>query len=254
MISIESMATTKYATQGGMSARSAQAMLSTALWSLHLREAQMGKRIEVKPGDRYGRLTVIREVEAINTPSGKVSRRVECKCACGAVVTPFLNNVRRKLTTSCGCVRSEVNRKHGDWGSTEYITWDGMLARCRNSEHESYQHYGGRGIKVCDRWLVYENFLSDMGRKPSKQHSIERIDNNSDYHPGNCKWATQAEQNRNTSRNLVLTFNGRSMCAADWGDLLGLPGCEISRRIRRGWTTQRALETPLGKRARPCRE
>jgi len=208
----------------------------------------MSKRIEVNPGDKYERLTIIREVEATS------GRRFECQCACGSVVIAMLNNMRRKLTTSCGCFRSEVHTTHGDWGSSEYTTWDAMLARCRNPEYESYSHYGGRGIKVCDRWLTYENFLSDMGRKPSKQHSIDRIDNDGDYCPGNCRWATQSEQNRNTSRNLMLTFNGLTMCAADWGDSLGIPGGEISRRIRRGWTVQRALETPLVKRSLLCRE
>ena len=214
----------------------------------------MSKRIAVKPGDRYGRLTILREVEPIEMPSGKTMRRIECECTCGVVVTPFLNNVRRNLTTSCGCVRSEVHTKHGDWGSAEYTTWDAMLARCRNPEHESYPHYGGRGIKVCERWLTYANFLSDMGRKPSNRHSIDRIDNNADYRPDNCRWATQSEQNRNTHRNVILTFNGLAMCAADWGDLLGIPGREISRRIRRGWTVQRALETQLVRRSLLCRE
>lgn len=238
-----------------MSARSALAMLSAALWSLHLRKAQMSKRIEVKPGDRYGRLTILREVEPVAMPNGKTMRRFECECTCGVVVTPFLNNMRRKLTTSCGCARSEMHTKHGDWGSAEYTTWDGMLARCRNPEHESYKHYGGRGIKVCERWLTYANFLDDMGRKPSPSHTIDRYpDNDGNYEPGNCRWATQRQQNRNSRSNVLLTFRGKTMCAADWGDLVGIPGREISRRMRRGWTVQRALETQLVKRSLLCRE
>ncbi len=208
----------------------------------------MSKRIEVNPGDRHGRLTVVREIEPIRSPSGNLLRRIECLCDCGASATPFLNNIRRKLTTSCGCFRSEVHSTHGDWGSGEYHTWDGMLARCRNKEHESYPDYGGRGIAVCDRWLDYANFLHDMGRKPSEKHSIERIDTNGNYCKENCKWATSAEQSRNTRRNVRLTYDGQTMCAADWGALLGVSGQEISRRIRRGWSVERALTAPVKSR------
>lgn len=212
-------------------------------------DVQMGKRVEVKQGDRFGRLTVIRERDPQTAPSGPVLRRIECECECGATAIFFLSNLRRGLTASCGCARTEFNTKHGDWGSPEYRTWDAMLSRCRNPSHSSYADYGGRGITVCDRWLCYDNFLIDMGRKPSDQHSIDRIDNSGNYEPGNCRWATVRQQSRNRRSTLFLTFNGETKCATDWGELLGISGQEISRRLRRGWSVERALTQPLQRKA-----
>jgi len=116
-------------------------------------------------------------------------------------------------TRSCGCRIIQVltangyaMRQHGESksvgraASPEYRTWDGMKERCRNPNHKAYANYGGRGISVCERWLDFESFLLDMGRRPSPTHSIDRINNDGNYEPGNCRWATRDEQNRNQRR------------------------------------------------------
>jgi hypothetical protein len=122
-----------------------------------------------------------------------------------------------------------------------------MLQRCHSENDRDYRHYGARGIRVCDRWRFGENgmtgvecFVADMGPRPAK-HSIERIDNNGNYEPGNCRWATQKEQVRNTRASRMLTFNGETMCLAAWAERLGIPQKRISDRLGRMWSVERAL-------------
>jgi hypothetical protein len=123
-----------------------------------------------------------------------------CRCLlCGkeqAVVTGHLTSTNHPR--HCSCARKgHVGMIHGDHGSPEYRTWQSMLNRCRNSSLRGWKDYGGRGLRVCERWHIYENFLADMGRRPNLNHSIERINNALGYFPGNCKWATRSEQQRN---------------------------------------------------------
>ena len=133
----------------------------------------------------------------------------------------------------------EGNLKHGHCsikdGSREsatYMSWKEMVARCRNKRHQNYDRYGGRGICVCERWLKFENFLADMGERP-KGLTLERIDNSSNYTPGNCKWATRAEQARNTSKVVNITFRGKTMCLRQWAASLGINHQSLSRRLKR---------------------
>lgn len=159
-------------------------------------------------GEKYGRLVIIREADPVfrsRTGGGcRAVRRVICRCVCGNEVTVFLSNLRRGQTKSCGCLRREItssNRMtHGETigkMSSEYATWKSMRARCQNPNDNDFQYYGGRGINVCRRWQKFENFLADMGRRPSPELSIDRINNDGDYEPGNCRWATPTEQSRN---------------------------------------------------------
>jgi hypothetical protein len=104
----------------------------------------------------------------------------------------------------------------------EHDAWRGMLARCRNPRHPSYKNYGGRGITACERWNSFENFLDDMGKRPSPKHSLDRIDNNGNYEPGNCRWATRREQANNTRMNRFVTFDGRTMTLAQWARETGI--------------------------------
>jgi hypothetical protein len=137
--------------------------------------------------------------------------------------------------------------EHGLSKIPEYRVWVLMIQRCHTPGSKSFKDYGGRGIVVCDRWRYsFKNFITDMGRRPSAGHSIERIKNGRGYEPGNCKWATRAEQGRNQRSNHLLTFRGETKVIADWAIETGLLSATISYRVLKlGWTPERALTTPL---------
>ncbi len=222
-----------------MSAQSAQAMLSTALRSLHLRKAQMVKRTQIAPGAKYGQLTIITEAEPHTSPCGKVSRRVECICECGSIVVVQLPNLRNGNTTSCGCARN----KHGMSRSPTYKTWEDMIGRCLRPSSTHYARYGGRGITVCERWRSFSHFLEDMGEKPDGL-TLERIDNDKGYFNDNCRWATRHEQARNRCDTRTLTCRGETMCLTDWAARLGIHPTALEARLKNGWTIESALTTP----------
>ena len=146
-------------------------------------------------GDKVGLLTILEIIPGSRTL--KRTRQVKCLCDCGKTSYENYHSVKYKYTKSCGCLRLNFMKKHGLWRTSEYRTWDGIKQRCLNANSKGYENYGGRGIKVCDRWMEFENFILDMGNKPSKFHSIDRIDNNGDYEPSNCRWATLKVQNSN---------------------------------------------------------
>ncbi len=123
-------------------------------------------------------------------------------------------------------------------------TWHQMLRRCTIPTACNYHNYGRRGIAVCHRWRCFEAFLFDMGGRPSGLE-IDRIDNDGDYEPGNCRWVTKKQQMRNTRQNHVLAFDGRSQCLIEWAEELGIARHTLSRRIERGWSAERALTTPM---------
>ncbi len=201
------------------------------------------RRIQVTQGDRYGRLTVLREVEPYATPAGRRCRRFECRCDCGTTTIAWLQSLRSEGTVSCGCIRSDVATKHAQCGTPTYYTWANMLDRCRNSNTPDYDRYGGRGITVCDRWLAFENFLADMGERPEGL-TLDRIDNSGGYSRDNCRWATQIEQNRNRRDNRLLTMNGETLCLAEWAEQRGLSTSAIRHRLKQGWPLDLALTLP----------
>ena len=145
----------------------------------------------------FGRLTVISR-----SGSATAGATWECRCSCGNMLIVTSNNLTTGNTKSCGCLPREGALTHGDWrgrrATKEYAAWSGMKTRCGNPKHNRWKNYGGRGIRVCDRWLnSFENFLADMGRKPLPELSLDRIDNDGDYEPGNVRWATATEQANN---------------------------------------------------------
>lgn len=113
----------------------------------------------------------------------------------------------------------------------DYNRWEDMIARCNNPKHAKYPNYGGRGIRVCDRWRKYANFHEDMGLRPSGM-SLDRIDNNGNYEPGNCRWATPQEQARNRRSNVMITIDGETHCLAEWVEILGEPREVLRRRFQ----------------------
>lgn len=139
--------------------------------------------------------------------------------------------------------------KHGDSRkarqSKEYRTWAGIKQRTTNPKRPNSKYYLDRGIRMCDRWLgSFESFLEDMGRAPSALHSIERIDVDGNYEPGNCRWATKIEQMSNTRANRFIEFDGERHTQEEWGRITGLTGLIIYKRIKRGWSVEKALTTP----------
>lgn len=119
-----------------------------------------------------------------------------------------------------------------------------MLQRCRNSNGPAYKRYGGRGIFVCNEWVLFENFLADMGQRPSNDYTLERINNDGPYAPENCRWATYKEQANNRRSNRILTFNGYSKTIAEWGRELNVSERKIEQRLDRGWSVEEALMLP----------
>lgn len=216
----------------------------------------MAKKLDLT-GHQYGLLTV---TAFAGLSKGKRPERLWlCRCSCTTEKIVRQNNLRSGHTQSCGChmkaQTSQANTKHGYTRTPTYVCWRNMKARCLNSNDTSYENYGQRGIKVCNRWLDnFENFLEDMGEKPSSCHSIERIDVDGDYEPANCKWATSSEQARNYRRNVHIEHNGRRQCVKDWASELGMHQSVLRYRLKAGWSINQAFYTPvrLGNKILPC--
>jgi hypothetical protein len=193
------------------------------------------KRIEMI-GQVFEMLTVMEYAG-----SKKTSTYYLCQCSCGNKITTtrrWLINGRAK---SCGCSKnnfiSRSNTRHGESQpgkkTVEYMTWNGIKNRCYNEKDHNYDKYGGRGISVCSRWIEsYDNFLSDMGRRPPGKYSLDRIDNNKGYSPDNCRWATNKEQSRNTRTNRIIEFKGQEMTLTEWSETLGLKVFTLAMKLK----------------------
>lgn len=195
-------------------------------------------------GDRFGRLVVV----AYAAKRGKRTMLV-CRCDCGAERIVDRGNLASGKTRSCGCaVRLGIahpNQRHGMRKTSVYRRWSGMIQRCTNPKSDQWEHYGGRGIRVCERWLSFEAFHADMGDPPAGT-TLDRIDVDGNYEPGNCRWATAAEQARNRRTSTLLTHAGKTQSISDWSDETGINRQSIrSRILNLGWSVERALTTPV---------
>lgn len=199
-------------------------------------------------GKTFGRLTVISHSHFISTNTG-TRHYWNCECSCGNSLK--VRGYALKTTKSCGCLQRDTVRAlmtvHGDCTgyeiTKEYQTWYAMKDRCTNEVCKEYHNYGGRGIRVCERWMKYQNFIADMGRAPSKKHSIERCNNEGNYEPRNCKWATDIEQVYNRRNTLLAEYRGEIKPVKIWCQELGLSYARIRDRIRtHGYSVEDAFE------------
>lgn len=183
-------------------------------------------------GRRFARLLVI----SFSRADG--ATHWNCLCDCGNAKTVSAGKLTSKHVRSCGCIEAENRITHGMSGSPEYTVWKGMFKRCR-------VEYKDRGICVCERWARFENFLADMGLRPDTRHSIDRIDNDGNYEPSNCRWATRGVQQRNRRNNRMIEYAGKRQCLADWAIEFGIHGSTLYHRIvSLRWPVETALTTP----------
>lgn len=192
-------------------------------------------------GQRFGKLVALER-------AGRV-KRVSlwlCRCDCGREKVIRYGNLASGHTQSCGCSWREAkikrNTTHGRAYTRTYKIWAGMLKRCRNPKSKQWSDYGGRGIEVCEKWHTFENFYADMGDCPDG-YSIERIEVNGHYEPGNCKWATSKEQSRNRRDRKRYDYNGESFTLAEWSEKTGISVSSLWARLK-FMTIEEALTLP----------
>lgn len=213
-------------------------------------ETDHPKRGKDIAGERFGKLVVL-------SYAGRDKYRAatwNCVCDCGNHATVPGRSLRIGKTKSCGCRRFEWGRvlrnlpiKHGQTlngrVSKIYRTWSNIIQRCNNPKATGYEHYGGRGITVCERWLNFEDFEADVGNPPGPSYEIDRIDNNGNYSPENCHWATKAQQSRNRRNSVFIEFEGKKMILNDWAVETGINKHTLFKRFKLGWGAERALTT-----------
>lgn len=199
-------------------------------------------------GKKFGRLEVISRVGYNYELHTTIW---ECKCTCGNIKNVSTTSLKSGRSLSCGCLRSEVSSErskiHGDSNSRLYSIWNGMKNRCYDKNIPIYKNYGGRGITVCDdwknsyatfkEWSIINGYADDL--------SIDRIDNNGNYEPSNCRWATFSQQCNNRRSNVLITYNGETRTATEWSKIIGIKSSIIARRKKRGWTDKECIETPV---------
>ena len=205
---------------------------------------QRKPRTFIPQGSTFGKWTTL-------THGIRCSDRILCRCECGLERTILAMSLLRGDSKYCGKysrhpeVRTNAT-KHGENAAgqktKEYQAWLHIKARCLNHNCAVYSYYGGRGIRMAPAWeRSFDAFLKDVGRAPSLKHTIERIDTNGHYEPGNVKWATALEQARNKRRNIRLEFNGETMPIADWAARIGISIGALRQRLKRRWSLERAL-------------
>ena len=200
-------------------------------------------------GQKFGRWTVGSRILDRRSSSGCSLVVYHCACDCGQIGEVAAKDLLSGHSQSCGCLRNELQTKHGYSSkgkkSSEYRIWVMIKQRTRNSRSKGYAKYGRRGITMCDRWYdSFEYFIADMGLRPSKRHSIDRIDNeHGNYEPGACRWATREEQARNKSNNHRIKIGQEEHCIKEWSEISGINHNTILARLRRGRLPEDAVFT-----------
>lgn len=209
-------------------------------------------------GQKFGKLTVIKRT----TNSKWNETRWICKCECGKETITTYGKLAYNHKKSCGCILKEVvsktHSKHKLRKDRLYNIWAKMKQRCYNTNNKSYKNYGGRGIKICKEWLEEENgfinfykwainngYKEHLEKFGSKNTTIDRIDVNGNYEPNNCRWATQREQSLNRRSNVFISYNGETKTISEWVEKTNLTYSSIKHRLKRGWSIERTLTTPL---------
>lgn len=218
----------------------------------------MGRTKDIT-GQRFGHLVAIRLVEPYQSSSGKRYRQWLCQCDCGNQKIIFQTNLIEGKIKSCGCEQYSVHTKHGEAKSRLYSIWRNLRQRCNNPKAKNYDNYGGRGIKVCDNWNNAEGYTAFKEWALSNGYrndlTIDRINNNGNYEPSNCRWATSLEQNNNQSSNIMISYNNEIHTLSEWSRLTGINRSTLKNRYEKGQSPEEILYTPVDKtksHRKPC--
>lgn len=197
----------------------------------------MHKHIELA-GKKIWMLTGVRRSDDYISPKGWHQTRWIFTCECGNETLQRPSQVISGVIKSCGCtsIAGAATKRHGLSDIPEYAVWAAMKSRCLNPDSPHYSSYGGRGISISDDWMSFEHFIRDMGRRPSKRHSIDRVDNNKGYCKENCRWTTQKFQMRNTRFSSIVEYMGQKKSVSQWCEDLNLHASTVHNRIWRGET------------------
>jgi hypothetical protein len=205
--------------------------------------------IQYKKGDKIGKLTFINEDFHQKEITGFQSyRMVVMECFCKRRFITRLSAVRYGKVNSCGCTRKNGLLKritrHNMSNSSEYSSWESMKSRCLNSNNMFYCNYGGRGIKVCERWMDFKNFYEDMKNKPNSNYSLDRINVDGNYEPDNCRWVTKDIQDRNKRNSVYLFYNNKKYILSDLAKKFNLNQQTLKSRLNKGMSLEKALTKP----------
>lgn len=187
-------------------------------------------------GEKFGRLTVLERTD--NNKHGDVMWL--CKCECGKNTVVSNSRLKKGITKSCGCYRAEIKTKHGMHDTRLNRIWRNLKKRCNNSNHRDYNRYGGRGIKVCAEWQEdFVNFYNwAMANGYNENLTLDRMDNNGNYEPSNCRWTTPKTQNNNKRNNHYVLYNGEKLTIAQVAEKTGLPYTTVLNKINKGKTLE----------------
>ncbi len=206
-------------------------------------------KITIMPNMKFEAWTVATSDGCKFSAAGNKTAMWWCVCECGSKKSIPAGNLVRGLSKSCGCKKgATISAKVSTHGFSHksdsdgtYEIWTNMRNRCNNEANHAFKRYGGRGIKVCQRWDDFTLFLQDMGTRPSQDHSIDRIDNDAGYDPTNCRWATKKEQANNRRSNVIFEANGITQNVAQWASSAGVTTQTLHKRLKRGWTIEKAI-------------